>query len=174
MGGWGSGDWPRYGTKATVESCFALVVNRLARDGIFRPCLTGSIIWHDPRTGEQSAAVSFTTLPAERDGLYLALSYTVDGVAVEMAIRLEHTVPHFGGRRWWARCPLVVDGVACRRRVAKLHLRGQYFGCRHCHGLAYWSAQKAHSAERLESRDRQLTARLAKLTAEAEGRRRGS
>jgi hypothetical protein len=49
----------------------------------------------------------------------------------------------FGGTRWLFVCPLVVNGVACRRRVANLYLPpgGRYFGCRACHNLTYSSAQ---------------------------------
>jgi hypothetical protein len=63
---------------------------------------------------------------------------------VELPIRLETTPLHFGGGRWWGRCPLVVDGIQCFRRVAKLYLPpgGRYFGCRRCYGLTYASAQE--------------------------------
>ena len=54
------------------------------------------------------------------------------------------TRPRFGGLRWWFVCPLLVDGVACRRRVGKLYLppRARYLGCRHCHQLTYRSCQE--------------------------------
>jgi hypothetical protein len=41
-------------------------------------------------------------------------------------------------------CPLVVNGRACRRRVAKLYLPpgGEYFGCRHCYNLTYESCKE--------------------------------
>ncbi len=61
------------------------------------------------------------------------------------------THPHYGGRRWWWICPLVVDGVYCRRRVGKLYLPpgGQYFGCRHCYQLAYTSSQDSRKPDHL-------------------------
>jgi hypothetical protein len=34
-------------------------------------------------------------------------------------------------------CPGVMNGIACRRRVAKLQWPGCYFLCRHCYGLAH-------------------------------------
>jgi hypothetical protein len=45
--------------------------------------------------------------------------------------------------RWSFICPLIVNGRPCGRRVGKLYLppSARYFGCRHCHGLTYTSAQ---------------------------------
>jgi hypothetical protein len=45
----------------------------------------------------------------------------------------------FGGARPYFICPGVVNGVACGRRVAKLHGPGRYFLCRHCYRLAHAS-----------------------------------
>jgi hypothetical protein len=51
----------------------------------------------------------------------------------------------------------VVRGVPCGRRVAKLHLSGRYFLCRHCHGLAHWTqnASPWHRTLRRASKARQ-------------------
>jgi hypothetical protein len=72
------------------------------------------------------------------------LSYTVTdaGKSVDYHVRLAVTRPHFGGCRWWFLCPLIVNDRPCGRRVAKLYLRGKYFGCRHCHDLTYTSCQE--------------------------------
>ena len=45
----------------------------------------------------------------------------------------------YGGVRPYFICPGVVNGVACGRRVAKLHCAGRYFLCRHCCRLAHAS-----------------------------------
>ena len=45
----------------------------------------------------------------------------------------------FGGARPYFICPGVVNGIACGRRVAKLHSPGRYFLCRHCYRLAHAS-----------------------------------
>lgn len=49
-----------------------------------------------------------------------------------------------GGTRYLVHCPLVVNGVPCRRRAAKLYLPpgSNYFGCRRCHRLAYRGSQE--------------------------------
>jgi hypothetical protein len=60
-----------------------------------------------------------------------------------MAVGLEALPLPFGGERWWGRCPLVLDGRSCGRRVRKLYLApgARYFGCRLCYRLSYRSAQ---------------------------------
>jgi hypothetical protein len=57
---------------------------------------------------------------------------------------LRATRRHCGGVRWRGRCPLVVNGVGCGRRVAKLNRPpgARYFGCRHCRQLTYRGAQE--------------------------------
>ncbi len=50
---------------------------------------------------------------------------------------------HFGGSRYWFRCSLVKNGVPCNRRVGVLYMDGDYFGCRHCHNLAYKSQNES-------------------------------
>jgi hypothetical protein len=72
------------------------------------------------------------------------LFYTVGspGEALDYRVGLVTTRPQFGGLRWWFVCPLVVNGLPCGGRVAKLYLCGRYFGCRRCHGLTYTSCQE--------------------------------
>ena len=38
-----------------------------------------------------------------------------------------------------------LPAVGRRGRVRRLYLRGRYFGCRHCHRLAYTSSQESDS-----------------------------
>lgn len=153
MGGYGSGNWYRFDKKATVEDCWKLDVNRLARDGVLVPWRSGSLHWENTDTGERLASVSYVTFPQGEFGLGLRLSYRIaDTENVELPIRLQTTRPHFGGRRWWFACPLLVNGVVCKRRVAKLYMRGRHFGCRHCHDLSYRSCQEAHHTERMPGR----------------------
>jgi hypothetical protein len=116
----------------------------LARDGAFVPWYSGFLRWM--RGEEEVASIGYTVRPSGTGGLVLCLSYrmTRTGEAVELPVRLESTALHFGGCRWWGRCPLVVDGAACGRRVGKLYLPpgGRYFGCRRCYHLTYGSAQR--------------------------------
>jgi len=153
MGGRGSGDWEREDQKATVESCQPLDVNELARHGVLVPSISGRIAWTDTKTGRCSASVSFSTLQDGDAGLLLQLTYRIGATNdVRLPIRLRATKAPFGGRRWWFICPLIVNGECCTRRVAKLYLRGRYFGCRICHELTYRSCQEAHQIDRIFAR----------------------
>jgi hypothetical protein len=143
MGGCGSGRWQLHTKATTVENCRELDLGRLARDGAFVPWHTGSLRWL--RGEVETGSISYTVRPLEAD-LMLVLSYTftATGQAVEEPVILENTPTRFGGVRWWGRCPLVVEGRPCRRRIRKLYLPpgGRYFGCRSCYRLTYKSAQE--------------------------------
>ncbi len=63
---------------------------------------------------------------------YIKLKYTVDGIAMDYPISLEITRPHFGGIRWWFKCP----ARGCNSRVAVLY-GAKHFLCRSCLRIAY-------------------------------------
>jgi hypothetical protein len=52
---------------------------------------------------------------------------------------MEHIDCHYGNQRPYFRCPGVMNGRHCGRRVGKLFLGGKYFLCRHCYNVAYTS-----------------------------------
>jgi hypothetical protein len=138
MGGAGSGDWYRYGTKHTVESYNHLDVNSLHRKGLLEPGTRGSVSWS---RGERAlGSVGF-----EVDEGCFVLDYrqrrnsSEEWEEVRYPVRLSWTPCNFGGERPWFVCPGVVNGYYCGRRVAKLYDRGKYFLCRHCHDLTYES-----------------------------------
>jgi hypothetical protein len=56
-------------------------------------------------------------------------------------------------------CPGVVTGVACRRRVAKLHASGRYFLCRRCHRLGH-ASQSEDALDRAFRRANKIRQRL--------------
>ena len=58
---------------------------------------------------------------------------------VAETVRIVRVPCRLGGARSYFICPGVVNGVACGRRVAKLHGPGRYFLCRHCYRLAHAS-----------------------------------
>ncbi len=146
MGSWGSGRWGYHRKATTVEDCRVLDLGEFARKCAFVPWYTGFVSWS--RGEEMVASIGYTVRPVG-DGLILQLSYRWTRAReteedVELPIRLETTPLHFGGRRWWGICPLLVDGQACNRRVGKLYLPpgGRYFGCRRCYRLTYRSVQE--------------------------------
>ena len=139
----GRGTWYRWDAKATVEGCLTLDVNRLARWGALKSGAAGTLTFTDGRGGPVGS-VGYRTV-----GRVLVLRYAANEEPVECPVTLQTTTPGFGGWRHWFTCPLAVDGVPCGRRAGKLHLRGRWFGCRHCHRLTYRSCQESHQAEHL-------------------------
>jgi hypothetical protein len=154
MGAFGSTRWGLHGSATTVEDCRVLDLLWLARQGAFIPGHTGTVRWS--RGEKEVASLGYAVRPSG-GGLTLWLSYrwrragSAVGEAVEIPVPLETTRPHFGGVRWWGRCPLVVNGTPCNRRIGKLYLTpgGRYFGCRRCHGLTYTSCQESHKHDGL-------------------------
>jgi len=154
MGGPGSGaraHWWRPEKKATVEGCLPLDANSLMREGALKAGVlsTGDCLW-ERRSGELFC-LDFEADLREPGREAMTLSHFArgrphEGERLRYHVELVSTVPRFGGLRWWFVCPLVVNGVPCRRRVGKLYLPGgaSYFGCRRCYDLTYTSSQEAH------------------------------
>lgn len=146
MGGVFSGR--RASKKRVVESCHAIDTAEFNRWGVLKVGTerAGTLEWR--RGGETAPAASVGyTLGVESTTGVLRVRYQVGqpGQSFEYPIRLVTTGCHLGGVRWWFICPLVVNGTACGRRARKLYLSGNYFGCRHCHRLAYRSSQQSDS-----------------------------
>lgn len=137
-----------YSDRWTVEECKSITTKFLNEHDYF----TGGIRWGGMswnQGGETTGSIGFVVSTVEGDE-YINFQYTqTDRYTGEKAnldyrVRLTWTHCHFGGRRWWFVCPLVVDGHVCNRRVGVLYLgNGKYFGCRHCYHLTYRS-QKEH------------------------------
>ncbi len=154
MGGFGSGEWDRYGVKMTVEECRVLQVSKLVKDGLLSIGSTGTLYWENADTDEHLASASFSTFLRGGKRIF-QLSYRwPDSDAVDIPIRLQTTYPNYGGVRWWFTCPLVAGDIPCNRRVGKLYLPpgARYYGCRHCHNLTYQSCRESHEVERRRQR----------------------
>lgn len=161
------GRWYRLNKKRTVEECLSLSPAPLAEGlnwAMDRPDLRGSLWqgslhWSNADTGEDTSNIGYAIERRGDQDLVLRLWYSStrpDGEKTDYDYRvaLTHTVPNFGGRRWWFICPLVVNDRECGRRVGKLHLppRARYFGCRHCHDLTYKSTRRSSRADRIDRR----------------------
>jgi hypothetical protein len=156
MGGPGSGRWVHAVTKPTVEGSYRLEVGKWVRSGVIRPGerWAGTTTWRDASTEEVTSSIGVEVHCSDDAGV-VRLKYTrthSDGEkdSLDYPIRLITTRPHLGGLRSWFVCPLIKNGMPCGRRVAKVYRRHRYFGCRHCHGLAYRSSQEAHQSDRNE------------------------
>jgi hypothetical protein len=141
----------------TVESCRSIDVNRLHKAGCLRPGWSGG--WQWTNTGER---VAWINLRADAD--HVRLSYRVrigrrEWEDVEETVRIVRVPCRFGGSRAYFICPGVVNGIACGRRVAKLHGPGRYFLCRHCYRLAH-ASQSENGWDRAVRRARKIRRRL--------------
>ena len=120
----------------TVEECNVLDLRKLARAGAFQPDRWGQLA---------RPFIAFKcNVPAGQESLVCTFSYLIGVEEVSVPVSFETTPVHFGGVRWWGRCPLLNNGQPCGRRVLKLYLPPglRYLGCRACHRLTYRSVQK--------------------------------
>jgi len=154
MGGPGSGNWERFGTKPLVEDCYSVDVNRWRREGLLRPGLYFSWAWRDGR-GDVRASIGVKTLPGAVELAYTVTPRGGEPEEIRYRVPLAWTPCNYGGERPWFVCP----GRGCGRRAAKLYLKGRYFLCRRCHGLAYES-QREDRLSRLISKAQKIRRRL--------------
>ncbi len=160
MGGYGSG---RPGYKQKAEDCRALDVNRLNREGCLRPGRRGNWVWS--RDGQEVGRIGY-----QAEKVRLVLDYRVsqsggDWEPITETVPLIYLDCHYGGQRPYFRCPGIVNGRHCGRRVGKLFSGGRYFLCRHCYNVAYSSQSEARY-------DRML--RRANKITDGAGRRAGN
>lgn len=93
--------------------------------------------WRLTCDGETVASIN---LSSEEDRLQLTDRVRVGGGESEdvaETVRIVRVACWFGGARPYFIFQGMVNGVACMRRVAKLHGPGRYFLCRHCYRLAH-------------------------------------
>lgn len=156
MGGFGSGR-PSGSGRDTVEACRSIDVSRLHKAGCLSPGWAGG--WQWTRDGEKVALIS---MRAETDRLHLSYRVRIGGGEWEdlaETVRIVRVACRFGGTRPYFICPGVVNGIACGRRVAKLHGPGRYFLCRHCYRLAH-ASQSEGALDRMHRRANKIKQRL--------------
>lgn len=144
MGGTGSGNWYRTGTKATTDECHSVDIRYLHRHDLLKPGHWFSLRWSRAgrETGSIRGVVEGTERPERVVLLYRHRPPGGDWEDVRETVPLEWTPCNFGGERPWFICPGVVNGEVCSRRVAVLYGPGKYFLCRHCYDLSYESRRE--------------------------------
>lgn len=151
MGGFGSG---RRGWHASIEATDSYVLNARVLRGI-RPGATGSgiLTWGD------GFEVS-VTVETINDDVRLILEHEHRSsreaeAKFRYCVDLTETRPHFGGRRWWFRCP------RSGRRVGRLYLPlgGFQFWGRRAYALAY-QCQRESYLDRMMRKARKLHRRI--------------
>jgi hypothetical protein len=141
----------------TVESCRSIDVNRLHKEGCLQPGWSGGWQWTN-----NSERVAWINLRAAADCVHLSYRVRIgDGEweNVKEAVRIVRLPCRFGGFRLYFACPGVVNGIACGRRVTKLHGPGRYFLCRYCYRLAY-ASQSESRWDRAVRRAKKIRQRL--------------
>jgi hypothetical protein len=134
MGGYFSG---RHGGRPTAEASLRIDLAWMLRTGRAREgaWLSGNLSWSC--RGEPSGSIGYQAIMHEVGEERLELSYTRgsgdDRERVQQTVRLCHTVPHYGGKRWWMICPYR------HIRVGKLYLPpgGDRFASRQAWRLGY-------------------------------------
>jgi len=156
LGGIGSGRLSGFGSN-TVECNRSIDASRLQKEGCLAPGWTGNWAWKcdDER-------VALISLQMEESALLLKYNFRRYGEEWESVIeRVSITrIPcRFGGTRPYFKCPGVVNGRHCGRRVIKLYGAGAYFLCRHCYRLSYES-QRQDDLDRARQRAGKIRQRL--------------
>lgn len=145
MGGTGSGKWARHSTKATVQECSCLDTAVFRQAGCLAIGSAGTVFWNNHPPFKADFAVT-----ASKGGArHLRITFSLNRTKRQLSIRLQTTVPHFGGTRFWFTCPVGTNGMPCGRRVRKLYFYACNFGCRICQQLAYESCRESRIFHRL-------------------------
>lgn len=147
MGGSGSGNRWRYGTKGTVDASKRLDIRYLKKQGMLRSGYY-SLSWN--RGGEPTGNINIRMVAGE--------SMTVIGKwrrdaseewkPMEKTVCLSHSSCAFGGSRSWFVCPY------CSRRVAVMIVDASYVACRHCLKLTYASCNEDQIDRSWSKRDK--------------------
>lgn len=140
MGGFGSG---RCDGRPTADSSLRIDLAWMLRTGRAREgsWLSGGLSWS--RGGEEVGSIGYQAImhqpSEERLELFYSSGSGEDGEQVRQTVRLCHTEPHYGGRRWWMICPYR------HIRVGKLYLPpgGDRFASREAWRLGYQSQRDA-------------------------------
>lgn len=138
--------------KDTCETSRALGITFLKQHGYLDGCYrSGTMTWTHGWSGNKSSIGIIGCVYGDDPHFRLHYTHTsFDGEKTDLDYRVEvvSTPCYFGGTRYWFICPLIRNGIACRRRVGVLYGAGKYYGCRRCHDLAYQSQQETHSGWR--------------------------
>jgi hypothetical protein len=113
--------------------------------------VSGALIWSNVRTGEQIASIGYEASLENPEGAWVRLHYSANGQPADYRVRITSTPCHYGGRRWWWKCP------QSGHRIAKLYLPpgATIFAARKVYRLAYRS-QRVTALDRSHDRQRRL------------------
>ena len=138
MGGPGSGNHWRWGSRSTCESNTRIELPYLRKRGLLRPGCSGGLSWN--RGGEPSGSIRFRTYEGGIDLIYRYRGAGDDDWQdVQEYVPFAYSHQHFGGSRRWFVC------LRCRRKCGVLY-GGTHYRCRKCWNLAYQSQHEDSSS----------------------------
>jgi hypothetical protein len=127
--------------KTEIEECRRIEVWWLLRDikkkGGYK---NTNISWTNG--GNINVVVNLIEPNSYAQFIYAVTPYGGEKKSIDYKSQLVTTNCNLGGKRYWFICPLVKQGVSCRKRVGVLYMDGDYFGCRDCYELTYASRNK--------------------------------
>lgn len=152
MGGIGSGQYYRWGSKSTLEDYKCLNINRMVKlDAIEDNSLnSGYWIWSDANTGKEKSRIGYqcNTLAPDNQYLRIQYSFTDSGQEFDYKIKLSTSKPHYGGKRYWFLCPVT------SKRVSKLYLipsDGRFLS-RHVYKINYASQMRGYIDRQIDKK----------------------
>ncbi len=160
MGGFGSGSEPRSGRSMTTE-VLSLDIRGLTQFDLF-PELDRSLSSNVSLPIELEIVVLENGQYDERVWVGTATGYGLGVRPNEVArrrwlsessmfIQIVHTLPHFGGRRFWFLCPRTNCRRQCRVLYRELNTNARALACRLCYRLDY-PTQRMGTIDRLDAR----------------------
>ena len=159
MGGYGSG---RTGGRPPVEDGVRLDISRLLALRQLQPGahVRGSLHWTSARDGTPVVTIGYEASLVDPASAWMRLYYTMirgDGAKTDRDVRiwLVTTRPHFGGLRWWFRCPISDR----RTRVLYLPPGALTFASRQTYQLGY-RCQRETEVDRATERSLRARKRL--------------
>jgi len=137
MGGQGSGNRWRSGTKRTVDGSKRIDIRYMNKHGMLK---SGHFDWFWTRNGERMGDVGISVVA----GISITVTYrwnsssNEEWKSMKQTVLLAHTSCALGGSRPWFICPY------CQRRVAVIIVDGPHVACRHCLNLTYTVCNEDH------------------------------
>lgn len=151
MGGPGSGNHLRSGTRGACEDQKRIDIRYMRKHGMLKPGSAGTPSWN--RGDEPTGWIRYRTHPASLELDYRYREGGGEWESVNEHIRFSETPQHFGGTRKWVVCP------SCLRDCAVLCGAGVHFRCRKCYSLGY-ATQNENAHQRLFTRLDKIKRRL--------------
>lgn len=134
-------------SKTEADDLKKIAMSWLKKHGYLQGWCSATITWTNGFTGAKSSiGLAIATLEAEQYARFTYTQTNDDGEKkdYDYKVPLVTTPCRFGGKRYWFQCPFSHDGQYCGRRVGVLYKAGEYFACRHCYNLTYYSRNANH------------------------------